>query len=64
MRAQALERDGSLADDFRLVEDERMIHVLNAPSPGATASISIGQAITDMAAGWFGEAAAKEDYRI
>ena len=64
VRAQALERDGSLADDFRLVEEERMIHVLNAPSPGATASISIGQAITDMAAGWFGEAASKEDYRI
>ena len=64
VRAQALERDGSLADDFRLVEEERMIHVLNAPSPGATASISIGQAITDMAAAWFGEAASKEDYRI
>ncbi len=64
VRAQALERDGSLADDFRIVEDERMIHVLNAPSPGATASISIGQAITDMAAGWFGDAPSKDDYRI
>ncbi|HJN91264.1 MAG TPA: FAD-dependent oxidoreductase, partial [Dehalococcoidia bacterium] len=64
VRAQALERDGSLADDFRIVEDERMIHVLNAPSPGATASIGIGQAISDMAAGWFGEASNKDDYRI
>jgi L-2-hydroxyglutarate oxidase len=64
VRAQALERDGSLADDFRIVEDERMIHVLNAPSPGATSSISIGQAISEMAAGWFGEVPAKDDYRI
>jgi len=41
-----------------------MIHVLNAPSPGATSSISIGQAISEMAAGWFGEVPAKDDYRI
>ena len=64
VRAQALERDGSLADDFVLLEDERMIHVLNAPSPGATASISIGQAIADLASGWFGKASRKENYRI
>lgn len=64
VRAQALERDGALADDFVLLEDERMIHVLNAPSPGATASISIGQTIADLASGWFGEASRKEDYRI
>ena len=64
VRAQALERDGSLADDFVLLEDERMIHMLNAPSPGATASISIGQTIADLASGWFGEASRKEDYRI
>ena len=63
VRAQALERDGSLADDFVLLDDERMIHVLNAPSPGATASISIGQTIADLASGWFGEASRKEDYR-
>jgi (S)-2-hydroxyglutarate dehydrogenase len=42
VRAQALEPNGLLVDDFRIVEDERMIHVLNAPSPAATASISIG----------------------
>ena len=64
VRAQAVERDGSLADDFVLLEDERMIHVLNAPSPGATASISIGQSIADLASGWFGAAARKESYRI
>jgi (S)-2-hydroxyglutarate dehydrogenase len=49
VRAQALEPNGALVDDFRLVEAERMIHVLNAPSPAATASISIGQTIAAMA---------------
>ncbi len=56
VRAQALAPDGSLVDDFRIVETERMIHVLNAPSPGATSSIGIGQTIAAMAAAWFGEA--------
>lgn len=50
VRAQALEPDGNLVDDFRIVEVERMIHVLNAPSPAATASISIGKSIAAMAA--------------
>jgi L-2-hydroxyglutarate oxidase len=50
VRAQAMEADGFLVDDFRIVEGERVIHVLNAPSPAATASISIGQTIADMAA--------------
>lgn len=49
VRAQALEPDGNLVDDFRIVEAERMIHVLNAPSPAATAAISIGQKIASMA---------------
>ena len=49
VRAQALEPDGFLVDDFRIVEAERMVHVLNAPSPAATASISIGEAIAEMA---------------
>ncbi len=49
IRAQALERNGSLTDDFRIVETENMIHVLNAPSPAATASISIGRTIAQMA---------------
>ncbi len=49
VRAQALTPDGSLVDDFRIVEAEQMIHVLNAPSPAATASISIGKIIADMA---------------
>jgi L-2-hydroxyglutarate oxidase len=50
VRAQALERNGLLVDDFRFVEADRMIHVLNAPSPAATASLSIGQTIAEMAA--------------
>jgi L-2-hydroxyglutarate oxidase len=50
VRAQAVAPDGALVDDFRIVETERMVHVLNAPSPGATASISIGKAIAEMAA--------------
>jgi L-2-hydroxyglutarate oxidase len=50
VRAQAVERTGHLVDDFRIVEAERMIHVLNAPSPAATASISIGWTIANLAA--------------
>jgi L-2-hydroxyglutarate oxidase len=50
VRAQALEPSGALVDDFRIIEAERMIHVLNAPSPAATASLSIGRTIADLAA--------------
>jgi len=49
VRAQALDPKGNLLDDFSIVEAERMIHVLNAPSPAATASISIGRSIAEMA---------------
>lgn len=49
VRAQALEPTGTLVDDFRIVEAEKMIHVLNAPSPAATAAISIGGQIANMA---------------
>lgn len=49
VRAQAMEASGFLVDDFRIIEASRAIHVLNAPSPAATASISIGQTIADMA---------------
>jgi L-2-hydroxyglutarate oxidase len=49
VRAQALEANGFLVDDFRIKESERMVHVLNAPSPAATASISIGQSIAGIA---------------
>ena len=54
IRAQAVAADGSLIDDFRIVSDDTGIHVLNAPSPGATASLSIGRHIADLAAERFG----------
>lgn len=49
VRAQALEPDGSLVDDFRIKEAQNMVHVLNAPSPAATASINIGKIIAETA---------------
>ncbi len=54
VRAQALDPHGALLDDFRIVESDRMVHVLNAPSPAATASISIGETIAGMARRSFG----------
>ncbi len=45
VRAQALKPDGSLLDDFLIVEAPRMLHVCNAPSPAATASLEIGRYI-------------------
>ena len=43
VRAQAVDRSGALVGDFRIVEGRRSLHLLNAPSPAATASISIGR---------------------
>jgi L-2-hydroxyglutarate oxidase len=51
VRAQALGPDGALLDDFHLVEGDRQVHVLNAPSPAATASLAIGRWIAGRAAG-------------
>lgn len=45
VRAQAMKPDGTLLDDFYFEENERSIHVLNAPSPAATCSIEIGKEI-------------------
>ena len=45
VRAQALMDDGTLMDDFVIISGKRSIHVCNAPSPAATASIAIGEAI-------------------
>jgi L-2-hydroxyglutarate oxidase len=47
VRAQALLRNGCLVDDFLIVEGPRAVHVCNAPSPAATASLAIGRAIAD-----------------
>jgi len=52
VRAQAVRRDGALVDDFALAEAERMVHVLNAPSPAATASLAIGEEIAGRALRW------------
>ena len=49
VRAQAVAPDGALIDDFWVKDAHRMIHVLNAPSPAATACICIGRQIVDMA---------------
>lgn len=49
VRAQALTPNGKLVDDFQIVEKSHQIHVLNAPSPAATASLSIGETIASMA---------------
>lgn len=48
VRAQALEPDGKLVDDFRIIEADKTVHVLNAPSPAATASLSIGSTIAGL----------------
>ena len=47
VRAQAVERNGTLVQDFRIVSDENTIHVLNAPSPGATSCFAIAEHILD-----------------
>ncbi len=49
VRAQALQNDGTMVDDFQFVSGAQMLHVLNVPSPAATASIPIGRAIVKMA---------------
>lgn len=49
VRAQAMDGRGNLIDDFCFVETPKAIHVLNAPSPAATASLAIGQYIAEKA---------------
>jgi L-2-hydroxyglutarate oxidase len=50
VRAQAMSKDGSLVEDFHFVEGPGELHVVNAPSPGATASLAIGEEIADRMA--------------
>ena len=45
VRAQALRDDGNMVDDFHIIVGKRTIHVCNAPSPAATASIEIGKEV-------------------
>jgi L-2-hydroxyglutarate oxidase LhgO len=49
IRAQALSRDGSLADDFLFAESARILHVRNAPSPAATSSLAIAEHVVARA---------------
>jgi L-2-hydroxyglutarate oxidase len=50
IRAQAVGRDGTLVDDFKLARTGRAVHVLNAPSPAATASLAIAELIASEVA--------------
>jgi (S)-2-hydroxyglutarate dehydrogenase len=49
VRAQAVRRDGTLVDDFQFVPSPRTLHVLNVPSPAATASLMIGREVVRFA---------------
>jgi len=49
VRAQAVRRDGTLLDDFAIERTAHAVHVLNAPSPGATSSLEIGKHIAGLA---------------
>lgn len=55
VRAQAVSAEGQLLDDFRILSADGMVHVLNAPSPAATASLSIGAQVAETALRHFGE---------
>ena len=54
VRAQEVERNGMLTDDFHVTETPNAVHVRNAPSPGATASLAIGRDVAAAAAKAFG----------
>jgi len=49
VRAQACDRTGGLIDDFKILESDHVINVLNAPSPAATSSLSIGKTVAELA---------------
>jgi L-2-hydroxyglutarate oxidase len=48
VRAQACDRTGGLLDDFKILENEFVVNVCNAPSPAATSSLAIGESVSDM----------------
>lgn len=54
VRAMALGEDGEMIEDFKIEFKDNCIHVLNAPSPAATACLAIGEDITEMAEKQFG----------
>ncbi len=51
IRAQVIAKDGGMVDDFRFLRTERTVHVVNAPSPAATAALPIGAHIADVVTG-------------
>jgi L-2-hydroxyglutarate oxidase len=53
VRAQACDRTGGLLDDFKIIEKPRAVHILNAPSPAATSSLSIGKTIAEIVSNRF-----------
>ena len=53
VRAQAVTRGGALLDDFHILQGREAVHVLNAPSPGATSSLAIGEYIGELAVNSF-----------
>jgi L-2-hydroxyglutarate oxidase len=57
VRAQAMLPNGTLVEDFHFEEGEGILHVLNAPSPAATASLAIGSRISEKVLAGFGHVA-------
>jgi L-2-hydroxyglutarate oxidase len=49
VRAQAVSKTGAILDDFHILRGRSAVHVLNAPSPGATSSLAIGEHVADLA---------------
>ncbi|MBT31832.1 MAG: L-2-hydroxyglutarate oxidase [Thalassobius sp.] len=49
VRAQACDRTGGLIDDFKILETDHVVNVLNAPSPAATSSLAIGKTVSQLA---------------
>lgn len=49
VRAQALDKNGNLVDDYVILQQKRMIHLCNAPSPAATSCLSIGEYVAGIA---------------
>lgn len=50
IRAQAMDADGGLVDDFRIERASRTVHIRNAPSPGATSSLAIAEHVVGLLA--------------
>jgi L-2-hydroxyglutarate oxidase len=48
VRAQALDKNGNLVDDYVILQQEKMIHLCNAPSPAATSCLSIGEYVASI----------------